>query len=165
MVLFGGWRVLGLPAALAVALTAVQRAGQTTAAERVQRATGLSPALVAALREAAAQDPSLRLVCYSPYGGASFELDAADPRGEPARQTRILFERTKNLLYPAPRDVHFARDAAELLGKLAPELAGRVLIVDGTQGAEPLAVGGRHELLHQQTAPVRLRLWRWLGAS
>lgn len=160
---FGLWRLTALPTPLAEAAAAAARGLSSPAEERVQRATGLGPELVARLRALAAAEPGLRLVFYSPYGGASFELDAQDPRGEPARQTRILFERGKNLLYPKPRDAHFARDAGELLALLAPELAGRVLVVDGTQGPEPLTVGGAHELLHDQAMPVRLRLWRWQG--
>jgi hypothetical protein len=161
---FGLWRLAAVPTPVAEAAAAAARGLTSADAELVVRATGLGPALVAQVRALAVAEPQPRLVFYSPYGGAPFELDAHDPRGEPARQTRILFERGKNLLYPTPRDVHFARDAAELQGLLRADLAGRFLVVDGTQGPEPLAVGGHYELLGEQTAPVRLRVWRWQGA-
>jgi hypothetical protein len=138
---------------------AAHRALVDSQEQRVERASGLSGAFLAAIR--AAVPAGGRLVLYSPYGGAIYELDAADPRGEPARQVRTLFERAKNLLYPHPRDVHYARDAAEL-GKLVdPQFVGRLCVVDGTQGGGELTVGGRYELLQTQTlGTAMLRLWR-----
>ena len=44
----------------------------------VQRATGLSPELVDAIREAAGEEG--RLVVYSPYGGQEFAHDVGDHR-------------------------------------------------------------------------------------
>jgi hypothetical protein len=139
---------------------AAARAVNDSAAVRIQRASGLSPALTAALGAALPRDG--RLVLYSPYGGAAFELDAADVRGEPARQVRLLFERAKNLLYPEPRDVHFARDAAELLPHVEPVFVGRLVVLDGTLDDAPLAVGGgAFDLLHTTGAgEPRLRVWR-----
>ncbi|MBM4063070.1 MAG: hypothetical protein FJ265_18535 [Planctomycetes bacterium] len=149
--------------ALATATAAAARGATEPAAARIQRSSGLSPALRAAIREHLPADG--RLVLYSPYGGAAFELDATDPRGEPARQVRTLFERCKNLLYPHPRDVHFARDAAELATRLGPRWAGRLLAVDGTQGGAELAVGGRWQLLHTEPLGTGvLRLWRFQEA-
>lgn len=154
---------LSTSAALPEIVGAARRGLVEPASVRIQRASGLTPELLAAIRATLPADG--RLVLYSPYGGAEFELDGADPRGEPARQVRTLFERAKNLLYPAPRDVHFARDPAELRSKLGADLAGRLLVVDGTQGDEPLAVGGRYELLHTQAlGTARLRLWRFAEA-
>lgn len=128
----------------------------------VQRATGLSPALVGAIREAAGQEG--RLVVFSPYGGQEFALDVGDPRGELARQTHQTFVRVKNLLYPRPRDVSVAFAPDELVAKLAEPMApGRALLVlDGTQGPAPLAAPGEWELLHRQVlgGVGQLRLWR-----
>ena len=138
---------------------ALQRVVTEPAFARVARCTSISAALTTAIRDAVPAGG--RLVLYSPYGGAEFELDAADPRGEPARQVRTLFERAKNLLYPRPRDVHFARDAAELLGKIDAEFGGAFVVLDGTQGPAQLAVGGDYELLHHEAVGSgQLRLWR-----
>ena len=129
---------------------------------RIERASGLSLELILSLQIEVPEDA--RLVLYSPYGGKEFELDAADPRGEPARQVRGLFERAKNLLYPHPRDVHFARDPDELLGKLAGRAPGTVFVLDGTLAPDPLAVGGRYTLLFENPpGKPRLRLWGWRG--
>lgn len=151
-----GWRTATV---LPETWQAAGRAVAETPAQRIQRASGLSAEFLAAIRSALPADG--RLVLYSPYGGAAFELDAADPRGEPARQVRTLFERAKNLLYPLPRDVHFARDAAELAALVAPAFAGRLCVVDGTQGTAELAVGGRYELVQTLAlGTAALRLWR-----
>ncbi|MCA8976866.1 MAG: hypothetical protein KDC98_19240 [Planctomycetes bacterium] len=143
---------------------AVQRALTEPAVRRIERAIGVSPTLAAAIRAAVPEHG--RLVLYSPYGGAAFELDAGDPRGEPARQVRTLFERVKNLLYPRPRDVAFARDADELRAKIAPTSPGRLVVLDGTQGPEPLTVGGDYELLHREAlGGGQMRLWRLRGTK
>lgn len=148
-------------AGIGEAVAAVHRGWSEPVGERIQRASGLSPAMLTAIRDAV--DPDGRLVLYSPYGGAEFELDAADPRGEPARQVRTLFERAKNLLYPRPRDVHFARSPDELQQKLRADLVGRLLVVDGTQAPDALTVGGRWQLLHEdRLGSARLRLWRFV---
>ncbi|MCA8952987.1 MAG: hypothetical protein KDE27_25980 [Planctomycetes bacterium] len=150
-----GGRVIDKSAAVGTALT-------EPAVERIARASGIPPALEAAIRGAVPEGG--RLVLYSPYGGAEFELDAEDPRGAPARLVRTLFERVKNLLYPTPRDVHFARDADELRQKLAPEFAGRLFVLDGTQQPVALAVGGDWQLVHDARVggAGRLRLWRFV---
>lgn len=151
-----GWRTA---TALPATLQAARRAAADPPELRIQRASGLSADFLAAIRSALPADG--RLVLYSPYGGAEFELDGADPRGEPARQVRTLFERAKNLLYPLPRDVHFARDAAELAALVGPAFAGRLCVVDGTQGTAELAVGGRYELVQTLAlGTAALRLWR-----
>ncbi len=131
---------------------AVRRGVTLPAAERIQRVTGIGPAFVTAVREALPDGG--RLVLYSPYVGTDLEF-----------LLRLQFERTKNLLYPRPRDVHFASGAPPLLEKLEPALAGRLLVLDGTQGDAVLAIGGRYELLHTESigGGARLRLWRWLG--
>ncbi len=137
---------------------------QESPAVRIQRASGLSPEFLAAIR--AAMPAGGRLVLYSPYGGREFELDGSDPRGEPARQVRGLFERTKNLLYPHPRDVRFARDAVELLGHVEAKPVEPLLVIDGTQGDAELTVGGRYDLLHTSAPGVpRMRLWRRRGGA
>ena len=138
----------------------VARVFSETPEQRIARASGIGANLATAIREAVPADG--RLVLYSPYGGAEFELDADDPRGDPARLVRTLFERAKNLLYPNPIDVHFARDAVELLDKIDVDLAGRLVVLDGTQGPDRLTVGGDYELLHEEAigAAGRLRLWR-----
>ncbi len=151
-----GWRTaVALPAALAAAA----RGCSEPESLRVQRASGLSAGLLAALRAQLPADG--RLVLYSPYGGKEYELDGADPRGEPARQVRTLFERTKNLLYPTPRDVRFARDPDELRAQLEGAAPGEVLVVDGTQGNIELSVGGAYELVHVEAlgSGAQLRLW------
>jgi len=148
---------------LPVAVVAATAALTEPAVLRLQRASGLGPDLVQQLRQDLAEQD--RLVLFSPYGGQDHELDGDDPRGEPARQIRTLFERTKNLLYPRPRDVRFARDAAELLQQLEGAVPGRCFVLDGTQAPVPLAVGGRYELRHVETlGTAQLRLWRWQGA-
>lgn len=151
-----GWRGLAkIPGDVSVAWRAVAESGT----ERIERSSGITPQLVAAIRDAMPADG--RLVLYSPYGGKEFELDGADPRGEPARQVRVLFERVKNLLYPTPRDVRFARDSAELLTQVDANLAGRLLVVDGTQGPGELTVGGRYELVYEAPGRIpQLRVWR-----
>lgn len=154
-----GWRTAGT---LGEVGAAAVRARTESPAQRIQRASGLSAEFLAAIRAASPADG--RLVLYSPYGGREFELDGNDPRGEPARQVRGLFERCKNLLYPHPRDVHFARDAEELRGLVTPAGVGRLLVVDGTQGDTELAVGGTYELVHAESlGTARLRLWRLRG--
>jgi len=146
-------------AGLGATWAALSRAVGDTPEQRIQRASGISPALVAAIRAALPADG--RLVVYSPYGGAEFELDGADPRGEPARQVRVLFERAKNLLYPFPRDVAFARDADELRGKIEPGCEGRLLVIDGTQEPVELTIGGRYDFVHEEPiGTAKLRLWR-----
>ena len=151
-----GWRALAAGPDIA---SVAWRALVTPAAQRIERSSGISSQLVAAIRAAMPADG--RLVLYSPYGGKEFELDGADPRGEPARQVRVLFERVKNLLYPTPRDVRFARDAGELLLHIDPVLAGRLLVVDGTQGPGELAVGGRYDLVFEVPGRIpQLRVWR-----
>jgi len=149
-------------AAIANNVAAATRALQESPQQRIQRASGLGPEFMAAIRAAMPVDG--RLVLYSPYGGSEFELDGSDPRGEPARQVRGLFERAKNLLYPSPRDVRFARDPEELLRHVDAKLVGRLVVVDGTQGEAELTVGGRYELLHT-SAPggPRMRVWRLRG--
>lgn len=151
-------------AAIATNAAAAVRALQESPAQRIQRASGLAPEFLAAIR--ASMPVEGRLVLYSPYGGREFELDGSDPRGEPARQVRGLFERAKNLLYPNPRDVRFARDPEELLGHVDAKLVGRLLVVDGTQGDAELTVGGRYELLYTSAPGVpRMRLWRLRGGA
>lgn len=151
-----GWRTAN---ALPPTCQAAARALTDAPAQRIQRASGLSAEFLAAIRSALPDGG--RLVLYSPYGGAAFELDAADPRGEPARQVRTLFERAKNLLYPVPRDVYFARDAAELAALVAPAYVGRLCVVDGSQGGGELVVGGRYELVQTLAlGTAALRLWR-----
>lgn len=147
------------------ASAAVGRVASESVDQRITRASGISGALADAIRSAMPEDG--RLVLYSPYGGAEFERDAADPRGEPARQVRTLYERVKNLLYPQPRDVIFARDAAELLTRFDASYDGRLIVLDGTQGSAPLTVGGEYELLHQASIGSfgQLRLWRLLRAK
>lgn len=153
--LLGFRTAAGLPDAWAAA----RRGLGEPAALRIERASGISPALAAAIRAALPEDG--RLVVYSPYGGQPFELDGGDPRGEPARLVRGLFERVKNLLYPRPRDVRFARDAGELRNHVDPALAGRLCVIDGTQEPVELAVGGAYELLFEEPGRIpRLRLWR-----
>lgn len=154
------WLLSATGARAADATAGVGRAVGEPAAQRIERATGLPAAVLAAIR--ANVPAGGRLVLYSPYGGQQFELDAGDPRGEPARQVRVLFERAKNLLYPEPRDVHFARDAAELLAKVKGH-AGATVVVDGTQAPTELAVGGRYSLVHTETFATggRLRVWKF----
>lgn len=154
------WLCVASAQRTANAAPGVARVFAEDADARIARATGLSSAVLAAIRGAMPADG--RLVLYSPYGGQQFELDAADPRGEPSRQVRTMFERAKNLLYPTPRDVHFARDPAELLAKVKGQ-AGRTLVVDGTQAPVELAVGGRYTLVHSETiAPGGLlRVWKF----
>jgi hypothetical protein len=134
----------------------------TSVGQRVERASGISPELIAAIRASMPADG--RLVLYSPYGGKEFEFDATDARGELSRQVRGLWERMKNLLYPMPRDVHFARDPGELQMLVDASLAGRLLVVDGTQGPGELTVGGRYELVFDVPGRVpQLRVWRLRG--
>jgi hypothetical protein len=117
-------------------------------AQRIQRASGISPAFAAAIREAVPRDG--RLVLYSPYAGPEFEF-----------VLRLLFERTKNLLYPAPRDVAFARLADELRGHVQPDMERRLVVVDGTQERVDLSIGGAWDLLHTEPLGAhQLRLWR-----
>lgn len=159
-----GWRTVG---AVGEAGVAAARSVRESSEQRIQRVVGLGPDFLATLRRAVEDGGAeTRLVLYSPYGGQAFELDGADPRGEPARQARGLFERCKNLLYPHPRDVRFARDAEELRGHAQGAQAGRFLVVDGTQDDSELTVGGRYELLCT-SAPggPRLRLWRLRGGA
>ena len=120
-----------------------------SAADRIARASAITPAFIAAVRDALPQDG--RLVLFSPYTGAEFEF-----------LLRSQFERSKNLLYPDPRDVHFARGADELRSKIAPAFERRLLVVDGTQQPIPLTIGGDYELLHGEHigGAVNLRLWR-----
>ncbi len=158
---------IGLPARVQNAAAAVGRAWQEDDAATVLRASGISAPLVAAIRthlpEAHRPDGG-RLVLYIPYGGGAYEMDANDPRGAMARQVRELWGRAKNLLYPFPRDVQFAREAGELLPRLDPAYAGRLLVLDGTQEPRDLAVGGRYTLVHEERLGVlRMRLWRWEG--
>lgn len=154
----------GTGASLPVAFAAAAAAFTEPVELRVQRASGLGPALVQRLRQDLQE--SDRLVLFSPYGGQQFELLGDDPRGEPARQIRTLFERTKNLLYPRPRDVRFARDPAELLQQLEGAVPGRCFVLDGTQGPIELVHGGRFELRHTELlGTAQLRLWRWQGKS
>lgn len=164
--------LVDLPERVSNVGAAVARAWREDDDATILRASGIAPELVAAIRanlpEAARPDGG-RLVLYIPYGGGEYEMDAADPRGAMARQVRELWGRMKNLLYPQPRDVQFAREAKELTPWLDPAYAGRLLVLDGTQplGAQPppLAVGGRYTLLHEQRLGVLLmRLWRWEGA-
>ena len=159
-----GWRTVG---AVGDAGVAAARSVQESTEQRIQRVVGMGPEFLATLRRAVEEaGAETRLVLYSPYGGQAFELDGADPRGEPARQTRGLFERCKNLLYPHPRDVRFARDAEELRVHSDGAKAGQFLVVDGTQDDSELTVGGRYELLCT-SAPgsPRLRLWRLRGGA
>jgi hypothetical protein len=168
-----GLVVLRLPVQLAQAVGAARDGAAAVArvlSEPADRRIALASGVGAPLREAvAAGGPAGRLVLYSPYGGGEFELDAADPRGMPARQLRTLFERVKNLVYPRPRDVHFARDPAELAGKVTARPAGPLQILEGRITAldvggspAPPAAGGPYELVHEQAigAAGRLRLWR-----
>lgn len=158
---------VGLPARVQNAAAAVGRAWQEDDAATVLRTSGISPQLVAAIRTHLpdAQRPDGgRLVLYIPYGGGAYEMDAADPRGAMARQVRELWGRAKNLLYPFPRDVQFAREAGELLPRLEPAYAGRLLVLDGTQEPRELTVGGTYTLVHEERLGVlRMRLWRWEG--
>lgn len=154
----------GTAAKLPVALAAATAALTEPVELRVQRASGLGPSLVQRLRQDLQE--SDRLVLFSPYGGQQFELLGDDPRGEPARQIRTLFERTKNLLYPRPRDVRFARDPAELLQQLDGAVPGRCFVLDGTQGPIDLTFGGRYEPRHTELlGTAQLRLWCWQGKS
>ena len=127
---------------------AVGRVLTETPAQRIERASSISPALVRAVREAIPAEG--RLVLYFPYPGEQSEF-----------LLRHQFECIKNLLYPAPRDVAFARTADELRGLIAPGDEGRLFVYEGALGPSALTVGGRYELLHERTlGAVRLRLWR-----
>lgn len=116
---------------------------------RIARASGVTPELIAAIRGAVPQGG--RLVLFSPYPGRDFEL-----------LLRSAFERTKNLLYPEPRDVWFARNAGELRLHLHKELEQRLLVLDGTQEPTDLPVPGAFTLVgtHSLGGAGRLRLWR-----
>ncbi|MCA8964976.1 MAG: hypothetical protein H6838_10930 [Planctomycetes bacterium] len=151
-----GWRTAGR---VATAAAAAARGCSETPEARILRTAGIPASLVQAIHEALPEDG--RLVLYSPYGGQEFVLDAADPRGEWARQLRGMWGRLKNLLYPRPRDVRPAYDPGELQALVEPGLVGRLLVLDGTQGTAPLTVGGDYELIREELlGAVRMRLWR-----
>lgn len=143
--------------AVAESAALVQRGLTEAAPARIQRVTAVTPEFVAAVREHLPADG--RLVLYSPYVGNELEF-----------LLRLQFERTKNLLYPRPRDVHFAAGAEELQRKVrsdGPSFDGRLLVLDGTQGGAELAIGGRYELVHSETfgGAALLRLWRLVEAN
>lgn len=155
--------LIAAPARIANAAAAVGRAVRESDDATILRTSGIAPELVASIRRELFDGG--RLVIYSPYGGGEFEMDANDARGEMARQVREMWGRMKNLLYPRPRDVTFARSADELRPKLAPELVGKLLVLDGTQEPTPLVVGGRYRLVHEvRLGQLRMRLWCWEGA-
>ena len=87
---------------------------------------------------------------FGPYPGDVFEA-----------LVRLQYERLKNLLYPTPRDATFARTPDQLLETLDPKLAGRLIVVDGTQEEVELPVPAEFELLHEHRlgASGRVRFW------
>lgn len=95
-----------------------------------------------------------RLVVYFPVAGTAEEKVFWE------KLLRDEYERLKNLLYPMPRDVAFARNAEELTAKLDAKLAGRLIVVDGTLVDGELPVRAEFDLLvDQRLGPVRLRFW------
>jgi hypothetical protein len=117
--------------------------------ELVDAAIGLPPAIERLLRERLPEDG--RLVVYSPY------------RGEVAEYLlRTQFERLKNLLYPSPRDAHFALDAADLQRRIEARFDRKLVVVDGTQADAPLPVPGDFELLREQRLGGAMRVRYWL---
>jgi hypothetical protein len=115
----------------------------------VEAAIGVTPTVERLLRERLPEDG--RLVVYSPY------------RGEVAEYlVRTQFERLKNLLYPAPRDAHFALDADDLRRRLEARFAGKLVVVDGTQEDTPLPAPGEFELLADQRLGGAMRVRYWL---
>lgn len=145
--------VAGAGGRVADGAAAIGRVLREPPAERIQRTTAISPEFVAAVRSGL--PPGGRLVIYGPYPGPQFE-----------GLVRQQFERVKNLLYPAPRDVVYALSAAELGARVTPDFEGRLLVVDGTQEPVELTAGGRYELVHSESigGAGRLRLWRLVKA-
>lgn len=133
----------GLPTAWRDVRTVLELDG----AKRIARAAGVTPDVLALLRRTLGEDG--RLVVYCPYRGTVVELIV-----------RTQFERLKNLLYPTPRDVAFAHEAAELQQWVEARLAGRLVVVDGTQEPTELPVAARFDLLtEQRLGDMRVRYW------
>jgi len=115
---------------------------------RIHQEIGVSPAVGKLLADRLGQ--SGRMVVYCPYPGEVF-----------VGLLRLQYERLKNLLYPEPRDVRFARSADELGGWIEPRFENKLVVVDGTQESGPLPVAAEFELMAEQ--PIggggRLRYW------
>jgi hypothetical protein len=164
LLLAAGWLLLRVPFLLADAGSRLPadwqqaRAAVTQSrAELIQTAIGVSTEIERLLRERLPEDG--RLVVYAkplPEG------TAADVVQWYEFTLRTQFERLRNLLYPTPRDAHFARDAGELRQRIESRFEHKLIVVDGTQEDVPLPAPGEFELLTEQRLGPAIRVRFWL---
>ncbi|MEC7583518.1 MAG: hypothetical protein VYE77_04310 [Planctomycetota bacterium] len=118
-------------------------------AERLEQEIAVSPEVMEALTDRLGEGS--RLVVYCPYPEPIF-----------VNLVRLQYERLKNLLYPEPRDVRFARSPEELAGWIDAKFDNKLVVLDGTQGPVDLPVPGEFELMTEQAVGEGGRLRYWL---
>jgi hypothetical protein len=125
-------------------LEAARRFVIETPDQLIQAASGLSPQLVAALRERAPADA--RVVVFSSL-----------PDPVVLKLLGDTFERLKNLVWPRPYDVRYARRTDDAAATMSAGDEGRLVVVDMAANLLPRPeLPGRYELLYQDQL---LRLW------
>jgi hypothetical protein len=113
----------------------------------IQASTGMPLALQSQLRSL---PPAARLVLFLPYPGDGAEA-----------LLRLQWERVKNLLYPRPREVSFARKPADMASLLVARNEGRLFVLDGTQEDIELPLVAEFQLLGTyEVGSSKLRLWQ-----
>jgi hypothetical protein len=160
------WRLLGLGAAVAFVLAAlpfgaaalIARASESwielraaiavPPAQLIAAGVGLPHSLLAGLAATVPADG--RLVVYAGDADAATRSRLGQQR-----------ERLANLLYPRPRDVTVAADAAALQAQLSQRLEGRLFVLDsGPVDAAPRVAGEFERLGDFAADGLQLRLWR-----
>jgi len=126
------------------ALEAAQRFFTLPPEALIQGVGRLSPGLISTLRERAPE-------------GARVILFFALPGQEGENMLRLTFERLKNVVWPHPYRVAYARSPDDAQAKMTAQDEGRLLVVDMAEARVPQpGLPGRYELLYQD--PL-LRLW------
>ncbi|HLQ38528.1 MAG TPA: hypothetical protein VK348_12045 [Planctomycetota bacterium] len=116
---------------------------QQPAAKLIKDALGITPEMVSFLRGLPREAP---VVLFSPYKTLELTLKLHD-----------TVEGVKNLVYPQPRDFSYAQDAAALQPLLIAANENRLVVMDYTQGEQPLPGPAEFELVARG---LFMRFWR-----